>query len=170
MRVNLVQAKDDAEAKSQFYSLRVDNVGGGLVLPLDREEAGALFMDSVPLTMQAWFRLDDNIKESGNATNYATPMLIDTYDNFSLFGQRTSSGAYQLTLRLPTPNKYADTRTTVVHQAQQLLCHSPVNRRAANWTLRAIDTKGKMQKFEPRPRACPRKTERSFTTWPLVQM
>lgn len=41
VRVNLVQAKDDAEAKSQFYSLRVDNVGGGLVLPLDREEAGA---------------------------------------------------------------------------------------------------------------------------------
>lgn len=164
VRVNLVQAKDDAEAKSQFYSLRVDNVGGGLVLPLDREEAGALFMDSVPLTMQAWFRLDDNIKESGNATKDATPMLIDTYNNFSLFGQRTSSGAYQLTLRLPTPQPegWADRPTTVALEPNNYYAIALLTDGAANWTLRAIDTKGKMQKFETKATGMPKENSKKL--------
>lgn len=164
VRVNLVQAKDDAEAKSQFYSLRVDNVGGGLVLPLDREEAGALFMDSVPLTMQAWFRLDDNIKESGNATKDATPMLIDTYNNFSLFGQRTSSGAYQLTLRLPTPQPegWADRPTTVMLEPNNYYAIALSTDGAANWTLRAIDTKGKMQKFETKATGMPKENSKKL--------
>lgn len=162
VRVNLVQPKDGAEAKSQFYSLRVDNVGGGLVLPLNLDEAGALFMDSVPLTMQAWFRLDDNIKESGNAAKYAKPMLIDTYDNFSLFGQRTSSGAYQLTLRLPTPDKYADTPTTVVLEPNNYYAIALSTDGAANWTLRAIDTKGKMQKFETKATGMPKENRKKL--------
>ncbi len=121
-------------------------------------------MDSVPLTMQAWFRLDDNIKESGNATKDATPMLIDTYNNFSLFGQRTSSGAYQLTLRLPTPQPegWADRPTTVALEPNNYYAIALSTDGTANWTLRAIDTKGKMQKFETKATGMPKENSKKL--------
>lgn len=146
VRVNLVQSADDDVAKAQFYSLRVNDVGGGIALPLDTTQAKAIYGQNQPFTVQMWVNFDKDIKGRNNRGN-ATPMLFDILAQHSIFSQKINN-EWVLIIRYPTNDKdgYRDKTTSLKltpGKFYNVVASHDGNR---HWMVRLIDEDGKLQK------------------------
>lgn len=146
VRVNLVQSADDDVAKAQFYSLRVNDVGGGIALPLDTTQAKAIYGQNQPFTVQMWVNFDKDIKGRNNRGN-ATPMLFDILAQHSIFSQKINN-EWVLIIRYPTNDKdgYRDKTTSLKltpGKFYNVVASHDGNR---HWMMRLIDEDGKLQK------------------------
>lgn len=147
VRVNVLKTSDsDQDAKTQFYSLRVDNAGGGILLDIDAEKAESLYGAKKNFTMQMWVNFDDDIRDSNDTTRFSTPMLMDVYNNFSLFAKRQADGIYRMVMRLPGSKNIKDYETDILLVPNQYhhlsFSHKAKERK---WTLTVVDSKGMMR-------------------------
>lgn len=142
VKVSLVQSSDDNQAKSQFYSVRVNNLSGGVLLPLDVKQANELYGQNQPLTFQMWLNFDS--KADGQEDK---PMFFDVRNTVSLWAQSDGNN-YRLIINAPNgkgkvrivdshllmaPNKFYN--VTLSYDGNN------------NWSTRVIDEDGKMQTF-----------------------
>lgn len=145
VRVNLVQSADDDVAKSQFYSLRVNDVGGGIYLPLDTTQAKALYGQNQPFTVQMWINFDADIK---NGNGNAKPMIFDVYGQNSIYAYK-KPGFWRLALRCPTAGgegSYIDHGTLLDIYPGKFYNVVVSHDGKRNWTLRLIDEDGRLLK------------------------
>lgn len=147
VRVNLVQSADDDVAKAQFYSLRVNDVGGGIALPLDTTQAKALYGQNQPFTVQMWVNFDRDIK--GNSRGNAQPMLFDILAQHSIYSNKVGN-AWRLALRYPSvegkegyTDKSLDNLDLIPGKFYNVVVSHDGNR---HWTMRLIDENGNMLK------------------------
>lgn len=146
VRVNLVQSAGDTDAKAQFYSLEVKNVGGGVYLPTSSTDK--LIKTGKPFTLQAWVRTDKNIKAVGQE-GYARPMIFDLRANFSIFLERSDDTKYDVILRLPDtrgdkPNTI-DYQTKLTLDAEKYYFISLSYNGDKTYVYRQVDEDGNMQ-------------------------
>lgn len=146
VRVNLVQSAGDTDAKAQFYSLQVKNVGGGVYLPASSTDK--LIKTEKPFTLQAWVRTDKNIKAVGQE-GYARPMIFDLMANFSIFLERSDSTKYDVIMRLPdtrgdNPNTI-DYQTKLTLDAEKFYFVSLSYDGDKTYVYRQVDEDGNMQ-------------------------
>ncbi|MDY4409551.1 MAG: LamG-like jellyroll fold domain-containing protein [Prevotella sp.] len=155
VRVNLVQSAGDDVSKAQFYSLRVNDVGGGIYLPLDTTQAKALYGQNQPFTVQMWVNFDEWIKVDLNRNKgNAQPMLFDIYEQHSIYSNRIhNKGAedgYLLALRYPNAEEklgYKDVSTQKLLLKPGKFYNVVVSHDGKrNWTMRLIDEDGNLQK------------------------
>ena len=146
VKVNLVQSSGDDAAKSQFYSLRVDDIGG---VYLPQESTEKLMKEGKPFTLQAWVRLDKSILVPG-VGRVADPMLFDFEDNFSLYFNAWYDDGLTWCVNLKVPNAPDIVPRTSPHMTGQRLVPDKYYFISASYdgdktyTCRVIDEDGKV--------------------------
>lgn len=132
VKVSAVLASDAdyTPQKSQFHSLMVSNVSGGITLPLDKDKAKTLASEDGSFSTQMWFRIGSKSSD--------TPMLLDVYNNFSIWAKRDSTeGGWNMMMRVPGTNSNYQDVDAGMHVTTDVFYHLTYTyeRPTNTWTL-----------------------------------
>lgn len=132
VKVSAVLASDAdyTPQKSQFHSLMVSNVSGGITLPLDKDKAKTLASEDGSFSTQMWFRIGSKSSD--------TPMLLDVYNNFSIWAKRDSTeGGWNMMMRVPGANSNYQDVDAGMHVTTDVFYHLTYTyeRPTNTWTL-----------------------------------
>lgn len=146
VKVRLLTSSDeDHSVGNQFYSLRVDNSGGGIHLNINNDKAAELYGPEQSFSIQMWVNFDEDILNSNDVEQYSTPMLLDVFNNFSFFAKRQSDSTYQMVMRIPGNNKNTD-KTTNIYLSPNRFHHLTMSHNAVTkeWRLTVISPNEKV--------------------------
>ena len=133
VKMNLGVDSDDPK-QTQFYSMRVRDIGGGLKLLRPTEELASLYTN--PFTAQLWAYI---------TPNEGTPIaqsIIDAQYFFTLLAVPQSDGTYRLVLEQPDGAQM----TSDIYLRSHLYYNISVSMENGQVTLRALDSRDKKLK------------------------
>jgi hypothetical protein len=140
-KVNLISG-DSTSTKSQFYSMRVDGLGGGVFWKADTITARKYFEGTKPFTVELWARVDRNIKQTNDSSKRSWPMLADAADNFSIMVQPDLSddSKYEVVMRTPGAGTtlFEDTHTGIIVNPNQYYHYTLSTNGSGTWTMRVV--------------------------------
>ena len=130
VRAVLAADADYTPKNSQFHSMMVSNVSGGITLPLDKDKAKTLASEDGSFSTQMWFRIGSKSSD--------TPMLLDVYNNFSIWAKRDSTeGGWNMMMRVPGTNSNYQDVDAGMHVTTDVFYHLTYTyeRPTNTWTL-----------------------------------
>ena len=130
VRAVLAADADYTPKNSQFHSLMVSNVNGGITLPIDKDKAKTLASEDGSFSTQMWFRIGSKSSD--------TPMLLDVYNNFSIWAKRDSTeGGWNMMMRVPGTNSNYQDVDAGMHVTTDVFYHLTYTyeRPTNTWTL-----------------------------------
>lgn len=130
VRAVLAADTDYTPKNSQFHSMMVSNVSGGITLPLDKDKAKTLASEDGSFSTQMWFRIGSKSSD--------TPMLLDVYNNFSIWAKRDSTeGGWNMMMRVPGTNSNYQDVDAGMHVTTDVFYHLTYTyeRPTNTWTL-----------------------------------
>lgn len=130
VRAVLAADADYTPKNSQFHSMMVSNVSGGITLPLDKDKAKTLASEDGSFSTQMWFRIGSKSSD--------TPMLLDVYNNFSIWAKRDSTeGGWNMMMRVPGANSNYQDVDAGMHVTTDVFYHLTYTyeRPTNTWTL-----------------------------------
>ena len=135
---------DSEEARTQYYAMRVSNLGAGLQITRPADDFRHLYESPGGFTTQFWARIDEGIADNIGYKGVITPMICEMEGGCSLMARLNTDGTYNLLVRAADGTTTATDLTIEADRYYNIA----FGRNAQGLSVRLIDADRQVKTFE----------------------